>query len=75
MKNTKTCPKCGSKDILIVDGNVGTHGAGNNIPVGFTLYSSVLVNRYLCCSCGFSEEWINRDDIPKVRSSRFAHTK
>ncbi|MBQ9460710.1 MAG: hypothetical protein IJU51_02165 [Clostridia bacterium] len=75
MNNTRTCPKCGSKDIVIIDGNVGAYGSGNNIPVGLTLYSSVPVNRYLCCSCGFSEEWINRDDISKVRGSRFAHTK
>ena len=75
MKNTKTCPKCGSKDIIIIDGNVGAYGSGNNNPVGLSLYSSVIVNRYLCCKCGFSEEWINYDDIPKVRKSRFAHTK
>ena len=73
MKNTKTCPKCGSKDIIMIEGNIGAYGSGNNIPAGFSIHSSVKVNRYLCCGCGFSEEWIDRSDISKVRGSKLAH--
>lgn len=67
MKNMKQCPKCGGTDILMIPGRAGAYGAGNNISVGFTNFSAVLVNRYLCCSCGFSEEWIDRDDIEKLK--------
>ncbi len=67
MKNTHTCPKCGSKDILIVPGSSEAYGTGNNIRVGMTIFSSVLVNRHVCCSCGYSEEWIDKEDIPKLK--------
>lgn len=73
MKNTRHCPKCGSNDILIVDGWCGGYGAGNNIMLGATVFSAINVNRYICCGCGFTEEWINREDIEKVRGSKKAH--
>ncbi len=67
MKNTRICPKCGSSDIVMVPGKAGAYGVGNNIQVGLTNFSAILVNRYVCCSCGFSEEWIEREDIPKLK--------
>ena len=67
MKTTKTCPKCGSKDILRVEGKVDGYGAGNNIRVGWTYLSAVLVHRYVCCQCGFSEEWIDKEDIETLK--------
>ncbi len=73
VKNTKICPKCNCSDILIVDGNVGAYGSGNNIMTGATIFSAVNVNRYICCSCGYTEEWINREDIEKVKRSKRAH--
>ena len=66
MKNTHSCPKCNSTDIIKIEGKAGAYGVGNNIQVGLTNFSAVLVNRYLCCSCGYSEEWIDKDDIPKL---------
>ncbi|MBD5081386.1 MAG: hypothetical protein HDT44_06430 [Ruminococcaceae bacterium] len=73
MKNNKTCPKCGGLDIIIVDGYVGAYGSGNNIMTGATVFSAVKVDRYICCSCGFTEEWINTGDIEKVKKSKKAH--
>lgn len=67
MKKSKVCPKCGGTDILRVKGHAGSHGAGNNIMVGMTIFSAVLVHRYVCCSCGFSEEWIDEKDIQKLK--------
>ena len=72
MKNRKACPKCGSKDILIVDGSVGPYGRCNNILTG-GLFSAVKVDRYICCSCGFTEEWIGREGIALLRNSKKAH--
>jgi len=69
VKNSKTCPKCRSSDIIRVPGEARSYGAGNNIVVsGPILFKFVLVMRYVCGSCGFSEEWIDTaEDIAKVR--------
>ncbi len=69
MKNSKMCPKCQSTDIIRVPGSASGYGAGNNVVVGATLFLKfVLVTRYLCGSCGFSEEWIDApEDIAKIR--------
>ncbi len=41
---------------------------GDNILVGWTTFSAVKVTRYLCCACGFSEEWIdNPEDVAKIK--------
>ncbi len=67
MKHRRICPKCNSSDILRIEGQSKAYGVGNNIPVGMTIFSSVLVHRYLCCGCGYSEEWIDKKDIPKLK--------
>ena len=72
MKNSRLCPKCGGTDIVRFDGYTGAYGSGNNVMVGSTIFSGVNVNRYVCCSCGFTEEWIDREDIERVRSSKKA---
>ncbi len=73
MKRTRICPKCSSSDILIVDGYAGAYGSGNNVMVGATIFSAVKVNRYICMRCGFTEEWINTEDLEKIRNSSKAH--
>ncbi|MCR8968753.1 hypothetical protein [Facklamia sp. 7083-14-GEN3] len=67
MKNTGKCPKCGSEDIFVVPGASGAYGMGNNIPIGSTIFSAVLVDRYVCSICGFTEEWIDTKDIEKLQ--------
>ena len=67
MKHRKICPKCNSKEILMVPGKAGAYGSGNNIQMGMTIFSAVLVNRYVCCNCGYSEEWIDREDIATLK--------
>ena len=65
MKNTKKCPKCQSSDIVKIKGYwTFSHynSPDNAIPASYGK-TPVLVNRYLCRSCGFSEEWINQGDI------------
>ena len=63
MKNGNACPKCAGSKIIRINGFSGMYGSGNNIPVGF---GSIGVQRYLCCTCGYSEEWIDEEDIPKL---------
>ena len=67
MKSTHICSKCKSEDIVRVEGSAGANGSGNNIQVGWSIFSAVPVHRYVCCECGFSEEWIDREDIPKLK--------
>ena len=66
MKQSKRCPKCGGTDILRIEGKCGAYGVGNNIPTGSIFLNAVLVHRYLCCDCGYSEEWIDKEDIPTL---------
>lgn len=73
MKNTHECPKCAGRDIIRVDGHAGAYGSGNNIMVGMTIFSAIKVNRYVCCGCGYSEEWIDREDIQPLKRSGKAY--
>ena len=72
MKHTKTCPKCHAVDIVRFDGYAGAYGAGNNVMTGSTIFSAVNVNRYVCCACGYTEEWIDKEDIEKIVNSKKA---
>lgn len=75
MKNTGLCPKCGGENIVVVDGHAGPYGSGNNIMVGMTIFSAVKVHRYICCDCGFTEEWIDRADTERIVESGKAHRR
>ena len=72
MKNLRMCPKCHSTDIVRINGYTGAYGAGNNVMTGATIFSAVDVNRYICMNCGFTEEWIDREDLEKIRGSKKA---
>lgn len=70
MKNTKKCPKCGGSDIIFVPGSAGPYGNGNNIMEGLkikSIKSAVPVDRYICTTCAFSEEWIDLDYMDKLK--------
>ncbi|MBR4035588.1 MAG: hypothetical protein IKJ05_02500 [Oscillospiraceae bacterium] len=70
MKITGKCPKCNSSQVLRFDGYHGGYGSGNHLVT--SMFSSVNVNRYVCCSCGFTEEWIDTEDLDKVIYSKKA---
>lgn len=72
MKNTRRCPKCGGANIVRIDGYTGAYGSGNNVMVGSSIFSAVKVNRYICCTCGFTEEWIDTEELEKVEKSKKA---
>ena len=67
MKNSRICPKCNGTDIIRIEGRSGAQGSGNNIQTGMTIFSAVLGHRYLCCDCGYSEEWIDKEDIGTLK--------
>ncbi|MDV4152032.1 hypothetical protein R0131_14480 [Clostridium sp. AL.422] len=66
MKNKNICPKCNGNKIIRIPGETGIYGVGNNIASGF-LKGTVNITRYMCCNCGFIEEWIDsKEDIIKL---------
>lgn len=69
MKNTEISPKCQANDIVRIPGKVGAYGVGNNIIMGVATFNAIKVTRYLCGTCGFSEEWIDdRRDLEKLKN-------
>ena len=68
MKNTKSCPKCGSTDIA---DNPNRHASGNNIYTStYTLFGKIPVIRYVCCSCGYAENWVeNEEELEEIRKT------
>ena len=72
MKYNKYCPKCSSTNLLVIS-NDGHPDAtyGNNIMCGLTILSNVvMVKRYICCDCGYTEEWIDGADMQKIIDSK-----
>ena len=59
MKRTNTCPKCGGHEILRVKDTGGDYT--NALLMGFL--SMVYVPRYVCCGCGYVEEWVDQNDL------------
>jgi predicted nucleic-acid-binding Zn-ribbon protein len=73
MRNTHSCPKCRSTEILQIPGKAGAYWAGNNISTGPSIFSAVLVTRYLCAPCGFSEEWVDDKAGMEKLSAKYNH--
>lgn len=69
MKNTEKCPKCSSGNIVRVPDNPYRHASGNNIyTTTATLIGKIPVIRYVCCNCGYVENWIERgSELDKIR--------
>ena len=72
MKRTGRCPKCEGSEIVRIDGYAGPYGTGNNVMTGKSIFSAVNVNRYICLTCGYSEEWIDESDLEQVANSKKA---
>ena len=69
MKATGRCPKCGSRDIVRVSDNQTRYASGNNIYTStFTLRKKIPVIRYVCCACGYVENWVEtQTDREEIR--------
>jgi len=71
MKNEKVCPKCTSLEIIRIPGIIHSRGSGNNIRRGSFFNKNnflVLITRYVCVNCGFTEEWIDeKADVEKIK--------
>lgn len=59
MKNSHTCPKCGSRDIVRIPDHPSRYASGSNIyTTRYTLLGKVPVIRYVSCGCGYVENWV-----------------
>lgn len=71
MKNLKCCPKCSSYNVARIPDNQNRHASGNNIYTStITLMGKIPVIRYVCCDCGYVENWVEtqgeRDEIKRI---------
>ena len=60
MKYSAHCPKCSSVDLIMIEGN----GMNQNQIVSLTKWgtSSAIIDRYICGSCGYTEEYVKMTD-------------
>jgi predicted nucleic-acid-binding Zn-ribbon protein len=58
MKNTNTCPKCQSTDVVRVDAFKNT-SSSNLIHLSRWGTQYAYFDRYICTSCGFIEQYID----------------
>ena len=66
MKTTGRCPKCGSA-IMPADGKLP------RFPIVF--FVNAKIQRYVCRSCGYTEEWIAQESMEKLRQSTWHDEK
>lgn len=71
MKNERRCPKCQSKNIVRVPDNPYRHASGSNIyTTTRTLIGKIPVIRYVCCNCGYVENWVeNQQELEKIKNT------
>ncbi len=59
MRRGRSCPKCGSSEILRIPDTPGRYASGNNIYTStVTLLGKIPVIRYVCLDCGYTEHWV-----------------
>ena len=59
MKNSKICPKCGGQDIVVIRGRDAQDRV--RLPLDDYLWAE----RYLCCTCGYMESWVDPEKFVK----------
>ncbi|MDD6769858.1 hypothetical protein [Inconstantimicrobium porci] len=69
MKNSGKCLKCGSTNIIRIPDNPNRHASGNNIyTTTLTLMGKIPVIRYVCCDCGYVENWVEgKSELDKIK--------
>ena len=72
MKYKKLCPKCGSADLICFVNDGFLDSSEKGIAVGMTIFSNVSVERYICCQCGYTEQWVDPRSIPQLKESKKA---
>lgn len=60
MKNSSTCPKCQSTDVIRIEGSKVNQN--HKLSLDKWGVKNVVIDRYLCVQCGYTEEWIQLDE-------------
>lgn len=68
MKNSNQCSKCQSNDIVKIS-NPGSRKDGSWVRISWFGGSNIVwFTRFVCCNCGFSEEWVETsEDLEKLK--------
>ncbi len=69
MKNSSTCVKCDSIDVVMIPG--GSFWKGYSNAFNITQFKSIVVSRYVCVNCGYSEEWIDAEKDLRLIEKHF----
>ena len=65
MKQKQVCPKCNHTNILYCKGEAHSETGDNSIVFG--LFSVVPIDRYVCCSCGYVEDWVDTQYLETLK--------
>lgn len=64
MKKRGQCLKCGKSDLLLVP---MTRWSDRYKALYLGVWKSAAVDHFVCASCGFVEQYVSDEDLPKVR--------
>ena len=69
MRNKSCCSKCDSQNTVRVPDNPYRYTSGNNIyTTKATLFGKISVSRYVCCDCGYAENWVeNKNGLNDIK--------
>ena len=74
MKFGNQCPKCQSKDVVELKGS--RYNTQNFVYLNSWGTKYLILDRYLCTRCGFTEEYVDVDDkLEKERDELLAKKK
>lgn len=61
MRCSGKCSKCGGANLIRIPDNPNRYASGNNIYTStITLGGKIPVIRYVCCDCGYVENWVEQ---------------
>lgn len=70
MKRTGICPKCGSRDLVRVPDDAHRYLANSICITRLVTVERVPVGRYVCCGCGYVENWVEtRRDLERIKEA------
>lgn len=70
MKRTGICPKCGSRDLVRVPDDAHRYLANSICITRLVTVERVPVGRYVCCDCGYVENWVEtRRDLDRIKGA------
>lgn len=66
MKHSGKCPKCAGNKIIKVEKEAFRYRYAPQIPMGITIFSAIPIPYYVCFTCGYSETWIDEDELERL---------